>query len=112
KAAHDPLRAEQYRQSPGGARRFGMHGGNSAQFGVDLRDERAELKLLRELPSVEIPNRSRLNFCRIDLRIIDRFLSRFDDNVPDRLTFLLQVALKIRAPTAENVNRFHNVLVT
>jgi hypothetical protein len=30
--------------------------------------------------------------------------------VPDRFTFLLQIALKIRAPTAENVNRLTHVL--
>jgi hypothetical protein len=30
--------------------------------------------------------------------------------VPDRFTFLLQIALKIRAPAAENVNRLTHIL--
>jgi hypothetical protein len=60
--------------------------------------------LFRELARVEIANRARLNFAGIDLRIIDGFLAGFYNDVPDRFTFLLQVALKIRAPTPENIN--------
>jgi len=51
-----------------------------------------------------------LNFAGIDLRIIDGFFTGLYDYVPDRFTFLLQVALKIRAPAAENVNRFTHSL--
>ena len=74
------------------------------QFWIDLRNKRAEMQLLGELPGIEISNRRRLNFRGIDLRIIDRFLSGFDDEIPDRFPFLLEVALKIGAPAAENVN--------
>jgi len=62
------------------------------------------LQLFRELARVEIANRARLNFAGIDLRIIYGFLPGLYNDVPDRFTFLLQIALKIRAPTAENVN--------
>ena len=81
-----------------------MHGGNAAQFRIDFRNKRAELQLFRELARVEIANRARLNFAGIDLRIIDGFFTGLYNDVPDRFTFFLQVALKIRAPTAENVN--------
>jgi hypothetical protein len=60
--------------------------------------------LFRELAGVEIANRARLNFTGIDLRVIDRFFPGLDDDVSDGFTFLLQVALKIRAPAPKNVN--------
>ena len=81
-----------------------MHRRDAAQFRIDLRNERAELQLFCELASVEIAHCAGLNFARINLRIIDRLFAGLDDDVPDRFTFLLQVALKIRAPAAENVN--------
>jgi hypothetical protein len=62
------------------------------------------LQLFRELTCVEIPNRARLNFAGIDLRIIDSFFAGLDNDMPDRFPFFLQVALKVRAPAAENVN--------
>src|SRR5882724_3007252 len=107
KSAHDPLRAKQHRESAGCAGCFGMHGGNAAQFGVDLRNERAKLQLLRELTRIEISNRARLNFRRIDFRVIDRLLASFNDQVPDGFALLLEIALKISAPAAENVNFVH-----
>ena len=64
--------------------------------------------MFRELARVEITDRARLNFAGIDLRIIDGFFTSLYNDVPDRLTLLLQVALKIRAPAAENVNFIHN----
>jgi hypothetical protein len=64
--------------------------------------------LFRELARVEIANRARLNFAGIDLSIIDGFFTGLYNDVPDRFTFLLQIALKIRAPAAENVNFVHN----
>jgi hypothetical protein len=81
-----------------------VHRRNAAQFRIDLRNKRAELQLFRELARVEIANRARLNFAGIDLRIIDGFFTGLCNDVPDRFTFLLQVALKIRAPAAENIN--------
>ena len=81
-----------------------MHCGNAAQFRIDLRNKRAELQLFRELARVEIANRARLNFAGIDLGIIDCFFTGLYNDVPDRFTFLLQVALKIRAPASKNVN--------
>ena len=104
KSAHDPFRAEQHRQGAGCARRFGMHRRYPTQFRIDLRDKRAKLQLFGELPRVEIANCARLNFNGIDLRVVDRLFAGFDNDVPDRFSFLLQVALKIRAPAAENVN--------
>src|SRR5882762_3742254 len=65
------------------------------------------MQLLGELPGIEITDSSGLNFCRISLRIIERLLSRFGDEVPDRFAFFLQVALKIGASAAKNINRFH-----
>jgi len=62
------------------------------------------LQLFRELARVEIANRSRLNFARIDLRIIDGFLTGLYNDVPDCLAFLLQIVLLIRAAATENVN--------
>ena len=81
--------------------------GIPAQFRIDLRDKRAELQLFRELARVEIANRTRLNFRWINLRVVDRLFAGLDDDVPDRFPFLLQVALKIRASAAENVNFVH-----
>ena len=60
--------------------------------------------MFRELARVEIANRARLNFAGIDLRIIDRLLAGLDNDMPDGLAFFLQVALKIRAPAAKNIN--------
>src|SRR5204863_7441108 len=54
----------------------------------------------------EIPRRRCLYFRRIDLRIVDRLPSRFRDQIADRFSFLLQVALKIGSAAAEDVNRF------
>src|SRR6266540_190192 len=88
-----------------------MHRRDTAQFRIDLRDKRAELQLFRELACVEIANRARLNFRRIDLCIIDRFFAGLDDDVPDGFPFLLQVTLKIRAPAAENVDFVHHALI-
>src|SRR5436190_17250975 len=78
------------------------------QFRIDLRHERAQMELFRESARVEIPHRRRLYFRRIDLRIVDRLPSRFRDQIADRFSFLLQVALKIGSAAAEDVNRFHS----
>ena len=61
-------------------------------------------KLFRELAGIEISNRAGLNFARVDLGVFERFLSGFDDQMPDCFPFLLQVALKIGARAAENIN--------
>ena len=81
-----------------------MHRWNSAQFRIDLRNKRSELQLLGELTRVEIANCTRLDFRRINLRVVDRLFAGLDDDVPDGFPFLFQVTLKIGAPTAENVN--------
>src|SRR6266481_7796586 len=81
-----------------------MHRRNAAEFRVDLRNECAELQLFRKLARVEIAHCTRLNFARVDLRVVERLLAGFDDQMPDRFAFLLQVALKISAPAAENIN--------
>ena len=70
------------------------------------------MELLSELTGVKVPNRARLNFAGIDLRILHRLFTGFDDDMPDRFTFLLQVALKIRAPTSENINFVHISLLS
>jgi hypothetical protein len=85
---------------------------DAPQFRIDLRNKRAELQLLCKLASIEIPNRACLNFARIDLRVFNRLFAGLDDDVPDGFAFLLQVALKIRPPAAEDVNFIHYVLVT
>ena len=106
KSAHDPLRAEQDGERTGSAGRFGVHRRNAVQFRVDLGNERAEMQLLGELAGVEIAHRRRLDFRRIDLRVVDRFPAGFRDQVADGFAFLLQVALKIGSAAAENVNWF------
>src|SRR5437762_13963573 len=109
KSADDPLRSEQNRERAGRACCFRVHRWNAAQFWIDLRNECAKLQLFGELARIEISNRACLNFCRIDLRFVDRFPSGFDDQVPDGFALLLEIALNIGAPTAENVNGFaHN----
>jgi len=40
----------------------------------------------------------------IDLGVLDRLLSSLDNDVPDRFPFLFQVAFKVGASAAENVN--------
>src|SRR5262249_16467736 len=81
-----------------------MHRWNTTQLRIDLWNECSQLQLLGELAGVKIPDRSRLNFARVDLGVINRFLAGLDDQMPDRFPFLLQIALKIGAPAAENVN--------
>jgi len=66
--------------------------------------------LLGKLTCVEIANCARLNFRRINLRIIDRLFARLDDDVPDRFSFLLQVALKIRPSAAKDINFVHSIV--
>jgi hypothetical protein len=66
--------------------------------------------LFRKLARVEITNRARLNFAGIELRNIDGFLPSLDDDMSNSISFILQVALKIRAPAAENVNRLTHSL--
>ena len=66
-----------------------MHRRNTTQLGIDFRNKRAELKLLGKLTGVEITDGGRLNFGRISLRVVERFLSGFGDQVPDCFTFLL-----------------------
>ena len=100
------MRAEQNRKRAGSASRFGVHGRDAVQFRIDLRNKRAEMQLFGELPGVEISNRPRLDFRRIDLRVVDRFFAGLRDQIPDGLAFLLEVALKIGSPAAENVNWF------
>src|SRR5207244_11302215 len=81
-----------------------MHRRNTAQFRVDLRNERAELQLLGKLTGVEIADCARLNFARVDLGVIERLLAGFDNQMPDRFAFLFHVALKIGALTADTIN--------
>ena len=71
-----------------------------------FRNERAEMQLFGELAGVEISYRGRLNFRCIDFRIGDRLPAGFRDQVADGFAFLLQVALKIGAAAAENVDWF------
>ncbi len=104
KPAHDPFRAEQNGKRSRSAGRFGVHRRNAAQFRVDLRNKSAELQLFGELAGVEISDRTRLNLSRVDFGVIERILAGFDDQMPDRFPFLLQVALKIGAPAAEDIN--------
>ena len=66
-----------------------------------------ELQLFRELSGIEISHRPGLDFARIDLRVIESLFAGLDDQMPDGFAFLFQVALKIGAPAAENVNVVH-----
>src|SRR5947208_5725321 len=49
-------------------------------------------------------NRARLNVADVDLGIVERLLTGFSDQMPDGFAFLFQVALKIGAPAADNIN--------
>ena len=94
----------------GSAGGFGVHRRNAAQFRIDLRNESAELQLFRELAGIEIADRARLDFARIDLRVVERFLPGLGNQVPDGFAFLFQVALKVGAAAAENVNFVHSII--
>ena len=87
-----------------------MNGGYAVQFRIDLGNKRAELQLLGELSGIEVSNYARLNFSRVNLRVLDRLFAGLNNDVPDGFAFLLQVALKIRAPSAENENFVHNII--
>src|ERR1043166_3224537 len=76
------------------------------EFGIDFGNEPSEMQLLGELPSIEIADGPSLNFAGIYLGVINRLFSGLDDKMPDCFTLLLQVALKIGASAAENVDRF------
>src|SRR5439155_16833183 len=84
--------------------------GYAVQFRIDLGNKRAELQLLGELSGIEVSNYARLNFSRVNLRVLDRLFAGLNNNVPDGFAFLLQVALKIRALSAENENFVHNII--
>src|SRR5881394_2457797 len=87
-----------------------MHRRDAVQFRIDLRHERAQMQLFRESPRVEIPHRRCLYFRWIDLRIVDRLPSGLRDQIADRFTFLLQVALKIGSAAANDVYGFHRLV--
>ena len=93
----------------GSARGLGMDGRNATQLRIDLRQKRAQMELLGKLAGVEIPDRARVDFARIDLRVIDRFPAGLRDQITDRFAFLFQVALKIGSAAAKNVNWFHGI---
>jgi hypothetical protein len=78
----------------------------AASVWIDLRNESAQLQLFGELTGVEISNRAGLNVADLDLRIVERFLSGFDDQMPDGFSLLLHVALKVGPRSAENINWF------
>jgi len=65
------------------------------------------MQLLGELTGVEIANRARLNFRRINLRVIERLFAGLGNQIPNGLALFFEVALKIGASAAKNVNRFH-----
>ena len=100
------MRSEQNRKSTGSARGLGVHGGNATQFRIDLGQKRAQMELLGKLPRIEISDRARVDFARVDLRVVNCFPAGLRDQIADRFAFLLQVALKIGSAAAENVNRF------
>src|SRR4029077_7995123 len=78
---------------------------------IDLRNKRAELQLFGELAGVEVSDRAGLNFARVDLGVVESFFAGLSDQMPDGFSFLFQVALKIGARPAENVNWLaHNVI--
>src|SRR5205085_11355012 len=87
-----------------------MHRRNTMKLRIDFGNERAEMQLFCELPGVEITNRSRLNFGRISFRVGECLLSGLGNEVSDCFPFFFQVALKVGASAAENVNRFHRFL--
>ena len=83
-----------------------MHRRNAVKLFVDLGNERAEMELLGELSGIEIADGRGLDLAGIDLRVFNRFFSRFRDQVPDGFAFLFQVTLKIGPAGAENVDWF------
>ena len=67
------------------------------------------MELLGKLAGIEISHRPCLNFPRVDLGIVDRLLAGLGDQMPAGFAFLFEVALKIGAAAAKNVNGlFHN----
>src|SRR5437660_8771503 len=84
-----------------------MHRRNAMQRRIDLWNKRTQMELFRELPGIEISHRRRLNFLRIDVRVVDRLLAGFGNEVPDGFAFLLQVALKVSSAATDDVYGFH-----
>ena len=76
------------------------------KFFVDLRNERAEVELFGELSRIEISHGRGLDFAGIDFGVVDRFATRFFDDVAKRFALFLEVPLKIGSASAENVNWF------
>src|SRR5215212_4674669 len=78
------------------------------QFRINFRNKRAKMELLGELAAVEIADGRRLDVSSVDLRVINRLLSRFGDEMAEGFTLLFHVALEDGTAAAENVNRFHS----
>ena len=76
------------------------------KFFVDLRNERSKVELFGKLSGIEISHGGGLNFARIDLGVGERLETRFLDNIAKRFALFLEVPLKIRSASAENVNWF------
>src|SRR5437016_8263237 len=108
-AAHDLLRRAQHRHAAGSARRFDMIRSDAAQLFVNFGEERSQMKLPREQAAGKIPDHPCLDVSGIDTRVRNGGLPGLNNDVPNRLALLLEIAFEVGAPGAKDINRLgHN----
>ena len=103
--ADDLLRSAQHRHAPGSARRFDMNRRDAAQFFVEFGEERAQMKLPREQAAGEIADHTALNVCGIDARLSKGAPRGLKNDVANRLSLLLEIALEVGPSGANDINR-------
>ena len=112
-ATQDLLGRGEDGDSAGSAGGFHVQRWQAAHFVVDLRQERAEMKLPGEQPAGKIANHSRLDVLRTDGGIGDGRAGGLQNDVAHRLALLEEVAFEVGAPGANDIYRFgHNHIAT
>ena len=107
--AHDLLGRPQHSHAAGSARRFDMKGGDPAQFSVNLSEKRAQMKLPSVQATGEISDHPGLDVSGIYARLGNGTVGGLENDVANRLAFLLEVTLEVGPSGANDINRLsHN----
>ena len=108
-SACDLLRGAQHRDATGGACRLNMKRRDAPKFWVDLSEKRTQMKLSSEQAAGEISDHPGLDVARINPRLGNGTLRGLENNVANRLALLLEIALEVGPPGANDINRLgHN----
>jgi hypothetical protein len=103
-ASHDELGGCQNCDAAGSASGLGMKSRQTTECGVNFRQKCAQMKLLCEEPGGKIADNACFDVSRLNGGVGNGGRSRFDDHVAKAFAFTLEMALKVCATCAENVN--------